>query len=535
MSNKKHKKKHNISKPHRRKQHRGLVSRHEPSRQIIDIPVWTLLHLAPDAPELKLEVPDGEGRLHAHFLAERDLLPEGFQGWHWRDAKGDTVAHVAAINMTFLPADFEGWNWLDSSGLSVASRAALNGVLPASFDQWTITDQFGPIAHTVARHQRLPEDFDLWQLRDDQGRTPAHDAADVGKLPKDFHAWYLADDDGWTVAHAAALAGRQVDLIPQDAKDFSTDSGIKVSDVIAATEKMATQSQNPIVDDLLAMYSIDNSMPVVRLLKRVHETLLDEKNRENDLVFENVGGITLLGGLNILPLDHIAFNDADLTLDNDTMSIFHLAAMTDGLPEGFSDWRHKDAYGNSVAHYAATVNTLPENFNEWRITDAQDRTVAEVYMHRFTLPNGFSDWKIISSDKCSLLRNAAMYRKLPHDFDDWELEIHDFASVNRKDHDCIAFFCAKIGALPKGFDKWDIHTEEGWTVAHEAAKRGTLPEDISDEILAMRGGKEGPTVAQTVLKAKIDEIYPPLVEKHKRLKERIKSAMKNAMSEENAT
>ncbi|MDR1857115.1 MAG: hypothetical protein LBR22_08180 [Desulfovibrio sp.] len=534
MSSKKHAKKENASKMRRRKQREGLASRHEASKRPIEMPVWTLLHLAPDAPQLKLVLPDGKGKLLAHFLAEEGLLPEGFQEWHWPNAQGDTIAHVAVKSKRILPDEFTGWDWRNASGTSVARLASMHDVLPASFDKWDIMDLDGPITHTVARRQRLPPDFDKWEIRDARGRTPAHEAADVGKLPKDFHAWHLADNDGWTVAHAAALANRQSDQIPEDAKDFSTNLGIKVSDVMATVASISIKLENLQDGDLTIAPCLENACPEIYLLKKISESSLDEEFRGKGVEFKRVGGISLIGGLKTLsPNDPLLMKE--MTVENRTFTLAHYAAITEGLPEGFSDWAHKNNEGSTVAHWAALAGTLPENFNDWRLTNENNESVAELWIRSFVFPKGFNDWEIPMAYGTSLLHKAIAFRRLPEDFDKWGLDIPKYAPDNGKRDNSAAFFCAYIGAFPKGFDKWDIRTEGGWTVAHEAASRGTLPEDISDEILALREGKEGPTVAETVLKADIKNIYPPLVEKHKRLMERIESTMETVLSEKNKT
>jgi hypothetical protein len=47
---------------------------------------------------------------------------------------------------------------------------------------------------------------------------------------------------------------------------------------------------------------------------------------------------------------------------------------------------------------------------------------------------------------------------------------------------------AAEGSLPEGFDGWNLHDFEGWTLAHEAARRGKLPEGFSRWELADREG-----------------------------------------------
>jgi hypothetical protein len=52
---------------------------------------------------------------------------------------------------------------------------------------------------------------------------------------------------------------------------------------------------------------------------------------------------------------------------------------------------------------------------------------------------------------------------------------------------------AKEGALPADFNQWDLVGNDGWTIAHESAMRGTIPASFS--YWGALGGVRGWTVA----------------------------------------
>ena len=80
---------------------------------------------------------------------------------------------------------------------------------PSDFDQWDLSaDEDGwTVAHAAVYFNRLPVDFNRWNLADKDGLTVAHFAAFWGRLPSSFNQWNIADESGWTVAHEAALFG----------------------------------------------------------------------------------------------------------------------------------------------------------------------------------------------------------------------------------------------------------------------------------------------------------------------------------------
>ena len=62
--------------------------------------------------------------------------------------------------------------------------------------------------------------------------------------------------------------------------------------------------------------------------------------------------------------------------------------------------------------------------------------------------------------------------RLPAGFSYWEI-------CDLEDGYTVAHVAARRGDLPNGFDRWDLADDDGWTVAQEAARAGTLPNDIN--------------------------------------------------------
>ena len=113
------------------------------------------------------------------------------------------------IEHNTLPEDFDQWDICDENGWSVAHiYTATYGQLPEGFNQWDLTTSVDDItvAHVAIIKGTLPNDFDQWELTDNKGWTVAHIAARFGKLPSNFSRWNLvATINNITVAHTAAV------------------------------------------------------------------------------------------------------------------------------------------------------------------------------------------------------------------------------------------------------------------------------------------------------------------------------------------
>lgn len=115
--------------------------------------------------------------------------------------------HMARLGQ--LPSDFDRLDLRDANGFTVAHEAAENEKLPKDFNLWHLADKDGTtVAHIAASHLHLPKDFNQWDLADHKGWTVAHEFVCIRPLPplpKDFNQWDLADHRGRTVAQVAAL------------------------------------------------------------------------------------------------------------------------------------------------------------------------------------------------------------------------------------------------------------------------------------------------------------------------------------------
>ncbi len=79
-------------------------------------------------------------------------------------------------------------------------------------------------------------------------------------------------------------------------------------------------------------------------------------------------------------------------------------------------------------------------------------------------------WEIATWDGWSVAHEAATVGLIPEGFDRWALKNGRGIAV--------AFTAADHKELPDWFDEWDIVSHAGWTVAHLAAARGCLPADF---------------------------------------------------------
>jgi hypothetical protein len=85
-------------------------------------------------------------------------------------------------------------------------KAVREDRLPKDFNRWEIANPHGKtVAHEAAHRRRLPPDFDRWALATKKGWTVAHEAAKYGVLPPDFTQWGLTDQFNRSVALIAEL------------------------------------------------------------------------------------------------------------------------------------------------------------------------------------------------------------------------------------------------------------------------------------------------------------------------------------------
>ena len=207
-------------------------------------------------------------------------------------------------------------------------------------------------------------------------------------------------------------------------------------------------------------------------------------------------------------------------------TVAHVAASRGNLPEGFTQWDLANKWGSTVAHWAAKCRHLPEDFDQWDLVNNEGRTVAHVYIQFYEqLPYEGIDLTKVTNDGSTIAHAAAYYGCLPKGFNQWDLAdnkgktIVDYF-VNRHSASVpewfdqwgvivedpvynkpitIGHFLARQKRLPEGFSQWELADNNGWTIAHEAARVGKLPvKSFQNWTLA---DNKGWTVAHEIIKA----------------------------------
>jgi ankyrin repeat protein len=96
------------------------------------------------------------------------------------------------------------------------------------------------------------------------------------------------------------------------------------------------------------------------------------------------------------------------------------------------------------------------------------------------LPKNFNRWSESNDSGWTVAHEAAENGHLPADFDRWEIVDDGLYSV--------AHVAAYHGHLSAIFDRWELADQDGLTVAHEAAVNGHLPGDFDRWELADENG-----------------------------------------------
>ena len=119
------------------------------------------------------------------------------------------------IKPNSIPDNFTYWDIKDNNGWSIAHEAAEKGYLPKDFNQWEIANKIGwSVAHVAAGYNNLPKDFNQWKIKDKDNWSVAHEAAENGYLPKDFNQWEIKDKYNRTVEEISAYYN-----FPEDFED----------------------------------------------------------------------------------------------------------------------------------------------------------------------------------------------------------------------------------------------------------------------------------------------------------------------------
>jgi hypothetical protein len=161
-----------------------------------------------------------------------------------------------------------------------------------------------------------------------------------------------------------------------------------------------------------------------------------------------------------------------------------------------------DRYGYTVAHYAARVRKLPKGFRRWDLQAPDGVSIAELAAVMGPMPADFDDWAMPLSNGLTMAHWAASLGKLPGDFTGWKI-MSGHPSKGRaaaiEPGVPVAHFAATVSVLPRDFPLWGFTDSDGLPVATLAAMFGTLPEDVSDAVLAMPSRPDGNPIAQVVL------------------------------------
>ena len=162
-------------------------------------------------------------------------LPENFPHWDKKIVKADststTMAHWAATHGYPFPASFPFWGLKNSRRRTVVEVfLGYKYLLPPDFNQWSLRSEVSgeTVAHLYLMElwRPMPASFDQWDLTNRTGSTVAHEAVRVaynlgndaiGALPPDRSIWLLerrdrhtGEKDGNTALHLRAALGGSI-------------------------------------------------------------------------------------------------------------------------------------------------------------------------------------------------------------------------------------------------------------------------------------------------------------------------------------
>lgn len=305
--------------------------------------------------------------------------------------------------------------------------------IPDDFQDWALKDENGwTVAHEAAIRGTLTESFDQWALATPDGRTVAHVAAGYGGLPADFDQWHLADSNGWTVAHEAAEGGHL--FVPPDSPvwEMCDNRGVTVELVSETGRVVAPTAWHEFKAAIGSGYK-DGKVPA-------------------------------------------RFGNWQAKVQGKAVAFW--AAEWDLLSATFGAWDITNGQGRTVAHEVAARRRLPEHFDQWDLADPEGRTVAHVAAKNKLLPKQFKRWTLADKNGWTVAHEAAKAGALPVAKSAvtplWALTDHCGQSV--------AHVAVSREALPESFpvELWSMVDGEGWTVAARAWVCGNLPRELAD-------------------------------------------------------
>ena len=178
----------------------------------------------------------------------------------------------------------------------------------------------------------------------------------------------------------------------------------------------------------------------------------------------------------------------DIQYRNQTL--IHYLVQRQTLPNDFPFW-DRNVDGSTVAHLALEHGHLPSNFSHWEIRNVNGRTVAHDFVESQIMSPQFKQWGLTISDGSgwSVAHEAAQYGTLPDDFDLWGL-------VDASG-ELVGFVAVRNGRIPDDPNAWCLCNSDGWTIAHEMARCHRIPSDFDQFDLQ---DKHGRTVADIMRK-----------------------------------
>jgi len=152
-----------------------------------------------------------------------------------------------------------------------------------------------------------------------------------------------------------------------------------------------------------------------------------------------------------------------------------VAADQAGYPQidGILRWAQDVVFAiEKIRPWMETSDPLPSEWIDFRIPEEVTREGENPFVMIFAarhgrLPAGFDRWELATPSGWSVAHEAIYYGHIPTDFDRWEIATPSGLSV--------AHIGALRGTLPADFDRWEITDSNGITAAHVAARYNHLP------------------------------------------------------------
>ena len=146
---------------------------------------------------------------------------------------------------------------------------------------------------------------------------------------------------------------------------------------------------------------------------------------------------------------------------------YYEMAKSGTLPVDFADWGMVDTEGEvdgwTVAHAVARAGMpMPKNFNRWGIATRDGYTVAHAYAYQgFFLDEWTCETLALADNDGTTVAHAFLHAPMKIHGNDFARELAN---------------CVKRSAGCSDRDIWLLEDNNGWTVAHQAASIGCIPD-----------------------------------------------------------